>query len=56
MKLQVEKEKCAYTDYISANKSPAFQYIGSAQIFLDKILWMDEHFRKLPEGYDSILE
>lgn len=56
MKLQVEKEKCAYTDYISANISPAFQYIGSAQIFLDKILWMDEHFRKLPEGYDSILE
>ena len=56
MKLRLDKETQAYMDFITANRPTEYLFVGSAQIFLDKVLWMDEHFRKLPEGYDSIFE
>lgn len=56
MKLRLDKETQAYMDFITANRPAEYLFVGSAQIFLDKIMWMDEHFRKLPEGYDSIFE
>lgn len=56
MKLDIETEKNNYIDFVSTSARSIVQYLGLADIFLDKILWMDEHFRNLPEGYSSIFE
>lgn len=56
MKLDIETEKNNYIDFVSTSARSIVQFLGLADIFLDKILWMDEHFRNLPEGYSSIFE
>lgn len=56
MKLDLLYEKCEYMYFIDTHASASSQLVGNSQVFLDKIRWMDEHFRYLPADYKSILE